>query len=272
MSKNFFQPSAAPGATQAQSGVSYKVPAGEKTIDLIEYMARSKMPQTKSEIAAGVGKSIQEVYRIIQLLVDRGYLVGDSAGDRFSLSMNLFTLAHRIPAVQSLSEAAVGPMRDLVNAVNQSCHLAVLWEDEVIIVSQFNSPLNMSYSVALGARFPAHETSSGLVLLAGVEPAQLEPFFARIAGHLHAGESVSKIRKFVAAVKSAGCDVRPSLMVGGIINISYPVHNLRGETIAALTIPFIPIKHSTRPLDETAQAAEQAARAISYAMGWVPSL
>jgi lipoate synthase len=57
--------------------VTYSVPAGTKTIDVIEYMAQAQAPQTKSEIAAGIGKSIQEVYRIIQLLVARGYLVSE---------------------------------------------------------------------------------------------------------------------------------------------------------------------------------------------------
>jgi DNA-binding IclR family transcriptional regulator len=252
--------------TKSADTVSYKVPAGEKTLDLLEYMARAKTPQTKSEIAAGLGKSIQEVYRIIQMLVERGYLIDEDDSGRFSLSMNLFSLAHQIPAVQCLSEVAVGPMRELVNKANQSAHLSVLWENEVIIVSQFNAPLNMCYSVALGARFPAHETSSGLVLLAGVEQKKRDHFFSTVK--LHQEENLDEVRQHVADVMQTGYDIRPSLMVSGITNIAYPVRNFRGVTIAALTIPFIPMRHTTLPLDLTTTYVAQAAEAISVGMGW----
>lgn len=244
------------------------MPAGEKTIDVIEFMATSATPRTKSEIAAGVGRSIQEVYRIIQLLVDRGYLVSDEEGDRFSLSMRVFALAHSMPAISSLSEAAIAPMKKLVAEVNQSCHLGMLWDDEVVIVAQFNSPLSMVYSVALGARFPAHETSSGLVLLAGRDPESVDRQLSRIASEEDQRNDISRIRELVTEVRVQGYDVRPSLMVEGITNISYPVRNFRGDTIAALTVPFIPIKRSTRPIAETASAVANAALSISLAMGW----
>lgn len=248
--------------------VTYSVPAGTKTIDVIEYMAQAQAPQTKSEIAAGIGKSIQEVYRIIQLLVARGYLVSEDNGNRFSLSMKLFSLVHTMPSVRSLSEASVGPMRRLASEVNQSCHLGVLWDAELLVVSQINSPLNMSYSVALGARFPAHETSSGLVLLAGLEPQRLERLLAIIESRMHTEEDIENVRKHVAEVSRVGHDLRPSLMVPGITNISYPVFGLHGETLAVLTIPFLAIKRSTLPLQQTAIAASHAAQEISQAMGY----
>lgn len=257
---------------EAAPGVAYKVPAGEKTIDVIEYMARTAAPQTKSEIAAGVGKSIQEVYRIIQLLVARGYLASVDNGDRYSLSMKLFSLVHTMPAVRSLSEASVGPMRRLVAEVSQSCHLGVLWEGELMVVSQLNSPLNMSYAVALGARFPAHETSSGLVLLAGLVPEHLARVLARIERSLLPDESIDVVRQLVDEVRRTSHDVRSSLMVPGIVNISYPVRGLRGETIAALTVPYLGIKRSTLSVEDTAKATARAADDISLAMGCPPSL
>lgn len=259
--------SASPDPEAASPGVTYKVPAGEKTLDVIEYMAYTATPQTKSEIAAGVGKSIQEIYRIIQLLVGRGYLISGDNEDRYSLSMKLFSLVHTMPAVRSLSAASVGPMRRLVAAASQSCHLGVLWGNELMVVSQLNSPLNMSYAVALGARFPAHETSSGLVLLAGLPPDHLARALSRMEQALHPDESIAVVRRLVDEVRHTGHDVRPSLMVPGIVNISYPVRGLHGETIAALTVPYLGIKRSTLSVEATAAATSQAADDISLAMG-----
>lgn len=251
----------------ASTGTVYKVPAGEKTIDVIEYMARSRTPRTKSEIAAGVGKSIQEIYRIIQLLLSRGYLVAVDDGDRYCLSMKLFLLAHAMPAVLGLSEASVGPMRWLVNRTSQSCHVGVLNGTQLLVVSQLNSPLNMSYSVALGARFPVHETSSGLVLLANLSAERREALLQGIEATLAPDESVEEVRKLVDDVRGSGHDIRPSLMVPGIVNIAFPIRGLRGDVLATLTVPYLGIKHATLSVEETAEATAYAAQRISEAMG-----
>ncbi len=85
---------------------------------------RSRRSRARSR-RAWVARS-REVYRIIQLLERRGYLQRDPASDLYVASLKLFTLAHSTQQIRGLSDAAIGPMRELVNAINQSCHLAVL--------------------------------------------------------------------------------------------------------------------------------------------------
>lgn len=251
---------------KSSEGVSYKVPAGEKTLDLLDYMARVTTPQTKSEIAAGLGKSMQEIYRIIQMLVERGYLVDVENSGRFSLSMHLFAMAHQIPTVQSVSEVAAAPMRELVNMINQSAHLTVFWENDMVVISQITPAQNMFYSVSLGARFPAHKTSSGLVSLACTSQEKREQFLSSV--QLQADEDLDSIKQLIDEVIEKGYDIRSSLLVPLITNISYPIYDFRGDAVAVLTIPFIPMNNITLPLEETMLYTKRAAQAISVGMGW----
>lgn len=137
----------------AGSRTVYRAPAAEKSLDILELMAGQPEGLTQTEIAAGLGRSLHEIYRVLLLLEDRGYLVRTRA-DRFRLSLKLFTLAHRHPPINRLVECGLPVMRTLATDADQSCHLAVRDDLHVLVVLQIDSPLPMRYMVALGSRFP----------------------------------------------------------------------------------------------------------------------
>ncbi|WP_454817766.1 IclR family transcriptional regulator [Labrys neptuniae] len=254
------------GPTEAEAE-PYRAPAAEKTLDILEYMAATQIPLTQSQIAAGVGRSIHEVYRIIQLMERRRYLERDPKSDRYSLTLHLFSLAHSTPRIRTLSEAAIGPMRRLADTIQQSCHLAVLTGVEVTIVCQVDSPLSMRYSVSVGARFPAHQTSSGLVLLAGLPEEQRRRVLIGVERHLAEGESMQAVKSHLSTVQDQGHDVRPSLVVSGVTNVSFPIFDMHAQTIAVLTVPFLPMKTVATSLEEATRATAEAADEISLVLG-----
>lgn len=247
---------------------AYSAPAAEKALDILEYMAKSNRPQKQNEIAAGVGRSQNEVYRIILLLEQRGYISRDPRTDLYVLTLKLFQLAHTTDQIRSLSETSFAPMQDLSMKIKQSCHLAVLTGATVTIVSQINSPLEMKYSVSLGKHFLAQQTSSGLVLLAGKPSSERTEILKLIEKNLEADESLAEVNNSINGIIERGYDVRPSHIVTGVTNISFPIYNENQETIAALTIPFLPIKGQTGSIEDAIEAGHYAAKTICYGLGF----
>jgi DNA-binding IclR family transcriptional regulator len=244
----------------------YRAPAAEKVLDILEYLASRPDGLTQTEISAGVGRSIHEIYRILLLLEKRGYLTRTSS-DRMRLSLKLFELAHMHPPVNRLIEHALPIMRDLAGNSDQSCHLAVADGLKVMIVLQVDSPLPMRYSVALGSRFPAMETSSGAVLLAGLPPAEREVTIASIveAGDAYGNETEIEAR--LEAINDLGYEVRASLAVDACTNISLPVRDHNDRVIAALTVPFLQQRQARFDRNIVLQKTILAAEKISAALG-----
>lgn len=244
-----------------------RVPAAAKALDILEFMAAAADGRTQTEIAAGVGRSIHEVYRIIQLLERRGYIARGAARDRYVLTLKLFGLVHQSPPLSTLTTAAVDPMRRLADRTRQSCHLGILTGREMTVVAQVNSPQPMFYAVTLGARFPLQETSSGLVLMAGLPADERERLLGTIAESGKTAQEMTRLRAQLQPALQAGCDVRPSLVVPGVVNVSYPVRNHVDAVVAALTVPFLPVSSDTPALDVVQAATAEAARAISATLG-----
>lgn len=253
-------------ASDGPSRPAYKAPAADKTLDILEFMASCSSGVTQTEISVGVGRSIHEIYRIIQLLEKRGYLVRAPKSDRYSLSLKLFELAHMHAPVNRLIDAALPVMRALAQSADQSCHLVVLNGLRVLIVVQVDSPLPMRYSVALGSQFPILETSSGAVLLASRPQPERDGLLERLlAEDPEAGGADLPGR--LAAIDANGYEMRSSLAVEGCTNISLPIRDHTGATTAALTVPYLPQTRARFDRETVLKQSQAAALEISRALG-----
>ncbi|MFG0254949.1 MAG: IclR family transcriptional regulator C-terminal domain-containing protein, partial [Rhodopirellula sp. JB053] len=65
-----------------------------------------------------------------------------------------------------------GPMQDLANELKQSCHISIVYDRRLMVVSETRSPGPVSLSVAEGTLFPLVGTVSGRVLIAFSAPEQ----------------------------------------------------------------------------------------------------
>src|SRR4051812_35782240 len=150
-----------PTATRAPS---YAVPALEKGLDLLEALAALPGDRSQAELARALGRSPSEIFRMLNCLERRGYIVKDAASGRYQLTLRLYELAHTHTPVDQLLRAAEGPMRELARRVRESVHLSVLSDGKLLVLSQVESQNRTRVSVEIGARFPVALTASGRIL------------------------------------------------------------------------------------------------------------
>ncbi|MCW8206283.1 IclR family transcriptional regulator [Verminephrobacter aporrectodeae subsp. tuberculatae] len=255
------QSTSAPGAG---ARTQYAVPAVEKALELIELLASQAKGLTLVEIAAQLQRSMGEIYRVAIVLAARGVIVQEAASERYFLTGKLFELAHRHPPTARLLDMAEPLMRTLAERMEQSCHLAVLDRDAVLIVACAESPLPMNYRVRVGVRFPALETSSGVVLVAHQPRAHWERWMAHVAALPRA-----RLQQRLEAALAQGAEEMPSPMVQGVTNLSYAVRDHRGMAVAALTVPFLSQSVLRVDLPGVRPMVQQAAGTLSAFLGFV---
>jgi DNA-binding IclR family transcriptional regulator len=245
---------------------TYSVPAAEKALDVIELLAGQPDGMTVTEIAGALGRTVHELYRVVLVLEARSYLYRRVGSDRYRLSLKLFELAHQTSSVRQLTDAALPIMQALAPKAQQSCHLAVLSGHEALIVLQIDSPLPMRYSVMLGAKFDFAETSSGVVIYAYSAEHVRQQLDAFLKGDGRIDETAD-VHARARSIARLGYEVKKSLAVGGVTNISVPVFDYLGHVVAALTVPYVPQRAATVSLETVRQLAIEAGRRISMDLG-----
>lgn len=215
----------------------YTAPALEKGLDILEHLSRADAGLTQAEIARVLGRSVSEIFRMLVVLQDRGYIAFDVGTDRYVLTTLMFEIANRTPLIRRLTTAAAPLMRDLAQRINQSVHLAVLAEDSVLIVGQVDPPARHVMSVRLGTRVDVWRASSGRVMMAFQTEDALNEMLARAP--LPATIPEPRLRADLAEIRSRGHEIVDSFVIKGVVNISAPIIGHTGHAIAALTVPHI---------------------------------
>jgi DNA-binding IclR family transcriptional regulator len=144
----------------------YPAPALEKGLEIIELLAAAGRPLSTRAIADNLGRSKGEIFRMLCVLMDRGYLNRDPATEELTLSGRLFDLGIRTPRARQLMEVAVPAMEHLSQTIAQSVHLVVLSEGQTVVIANSVGSGDVSFTLRLGYRRPAVEATSGQVMLA----------------------------------------------------------------------------------------------------------
>jgi DNA-binding IclR family transcriptional regulator len=232
----------------AKADPEYGAPALDKGLDILELLADTAGGLTQSQLAAGVGRSVGQIFRVLSTLEHRGYVHRDRQSGVYVLSLRLFDLAHRHDPLRGLLQAASAPLRELAAESAQSCNLSVEDAGASRVVMQVESPGDFGFRVRVGALFPLDGTATGEVLRAFREP--IPDARPQASG----------------AVRRAGYVERRDALQPGVIDIVFPVLRPDGSAIAALTVPYVGTSLSVRTSEQVRTLAGRAASQISASL------
>jgi DNA-binding IclR family transcriptional regulator len=87
----------------AKTKKNYSAPALEKGLDIIELLSKSSLGFSQAEIAKELKRSVNEIYRMLNILVTRNYIELDLDSDRYKLTFKLITIIFTTSAYQKLN-------------------------------------------------------------------------------------------------------------------------------------------------------------------------
>lgn len=215
----------------------YLAPALDKGLDILEYLSKVAVPQSQVEIAQGLDKSPNEIYRMLVCLETRGYLLKNASSGKYSISLKLYQLAHRHSPVDGLVKTAKPFMEELSNRTKQSCHLGVLHHGELMVVSQMKSPGPVTLSIEEGSLFPLVKTTSGRVVLAFLDEKRRSAILKENKDFkkLLAAEK-SELNAHLQNIKERGYEIEQSEITKGVSDIAVPIGNVASGIFAVLAI------------------------------------
>lgn len=242
---------------------AYSAPALEKGLDILELLAAERQPMSLRHIGERLGRSKSELFRMIMVLLNRGYIARDDATDAFVLTPQLFELGMRTPHIRDLLDAALPEMRKLADETQQSAHLVVLSQGETVVVASICGGSDLSFSLRLGYRRPLIDANSGRIILA-FQPQETAKRWIENSRLLVSDDfDFPELRRSLARIRRQGFEVHPSRDVVGITDIGCPVLDERENAVAALVMPYVNRVSRRTDQDALLTAVRRTASAIS---------
>lgn len=219
----------------------YQAPALDKGLDILEYLSSQSIPLSQTEIAIGIEKTPNEIYRMLMSLESRGYILRDEVSGKYRLSLKLFYLSHRHSPMDELRKAAQFPLEELANSIRQSCHLSILYMNQVMVIIHAKSPGPIALSIEEGNLFPLPLTASGKVLLAYMPESERNTVLKNNAiFKKYAKPQQEDFLTSLADIQQTGSYFKNSDSVSGVTDISVPIGvEDKNGIIACLTISML---------------------------------
>lgn len=233
--------------SRTKSPTGYAAPALSKGLRLLETLAASPLPLGLAELGRAIGKSSAEIFRMLAVLEQEGYVRRDPQG-AYLATLKLFTLGRSVDPLRALLSAAAGPMRDFARLTGQECHLSVLEEGQLVVIAQESGTAAVTIRVREGSRHNPLATASGRLLLALLPPVEAGRQ-VMLARALFKGPTVTDIelRRAWKQIARARCSTARNESLAGLADTAVPVRGTGAWTHAALASShFLAAKDSSR--------------------------
>ncbi len=218
----------------------YSAPALEKGLDILEFLSLSDVTPSLSQLASGIGRSKNEIFRMMIVLEERGYIERQD-GDLFKLTGKLALLGGERTDNSKLAELAGPYMERLAEETELSNHLWVPSDTgDLIVINSVSSSQNYGVTVQVGYRTPVFATSVGACFLSELD---VEADRIKLLGTIAPKQSLSDLQAF--SDRATECVQQGYISLGSpesqaINEISAPIRHVPGKmVIAALTIPHL---------------------------------
>lgn len=245
-----------------------------KGLAVIRAFSREHSPLTLSEIAARAGMPAATARRCILTLEELNYIT--RKGRTFFLRPKVLELGAAYLESMDIDHLTQTHLEELARLTKDSAALSVLDGNDIVYVARTSVRTLVRLEAHVGSRFPAHVTSMGRVLLAGISADHLEQYFATQDFLPLTDRTVTdprKVRRLIDECRRAGYSAVEDELAYGVVAVAVPVYDLQGRIVAALNSS----SHSRRItkiklVRERLSILKQASRQISAEFSRVPGL
>lgn len=261
-------------AGKVDSGKADNVASVLKVFAVLETLAEDRQASLGT-IAQKAMTSKTTTHRLLQTMVDLGFVEQDAESERYGLTLKLFSIAARAIGPAQLLTHADRAMATLSRATGEAINLGVVdgQEQKVVYVHHIESTYGLAMKSTVGQRNPLSSTSLGKALLAWRAPEEIEARIARMpfdpAGP-KAIRSPEALRVDLAATRTRGYAEEVEEAEAGVRCLAAPVFDHLARPVAAISVAFPLFRFDEAQREAYVTALKAAAAETSVALGYRP--
>jgi IclR family transcriptional regulator, pca regulon regulatory protein len=206
-----------------------------KGLAVIRAFGRDHAALSLSDIARSAGMPAATARRCLLTLEELGYVIRN--GRSFLLRPKVLELGAAYLESINIEQLTRTHLEELARATADSAALCVLDGVEIAYVARTSVRTLLRLEAHVGSRFPAHATSTGRVLLAGLGPERLKQYFASARFEALTANTVvdpQTLRTRIDEARRNGYSAVEDELAYGVIALAVPVFDHRGHVVAAL--------------------------------------
>ena len=239
-------------------------------IRLLKAFSEDEVEIGISALARRLGLAKSTVHRLAVTLVSEGLLEQNRENGKYQLGIALFRLGALVRRRMNVSNEARPYLYDLREKINESVHLAILDETEIMYVYNLEGTHAIRMRSDIGVRKPAYCTAEGQAILA-FKPQEIFEDVVRAGLVPRTPQTIvnpGELRKALDLVRQRGCAIEDEESEIGMRCVAAPVRDGEGEVIAAIGLAGPVTRLSKKAIAGFVPDVVETAAAISARLGF----
>lgn len=213
----------------------YQVPALSRGLQIIEMFSKEQRVLTTQDFAEHLGVSASSTYRIVQTLLDMGYLKKVTR-NAYELGPQVVSRGFAFLAGRDLVDIASPYLNELRDNASISCHLGIRDGLDTVYIYRAQASQRLSVNIPLGSRLPCHTNAMGRVLLQQLSEIELNAMYQNLQLDRFPGPHPQSLPELKRCLKTEWQQGYSSNRSDNATAIAAPITNYLGKTIAAINI------------------------------------
>lgn len=246
------------------------IPAVERTLRILEALSGSRNGLTLSQLLEIVGIPKSSLHCLLLTLERNEYLHRSPQSGRYLFGHKLMTLAYGAMQNLQIREAAAPYLIDLMQSTRLTVHMAVVENQQAVLVSKYNPPGSMRLATWRGKSMELHCTGLGKAIGAFLPEQEIEQIFLQrgfprnnentFTSLRRVREDYTKIRQRMYAIDDEEDEL-------GYRCLGAPVFGANGNVSGAISLAGTTLQINADNLPRLAERLKSCAGIISSAMG-----
>jgi len=250
---------------------NYPIKVLNKTFSVLELLLQKGSSMNMIELSEKLGFYPSTTHRILDTLKHWGYVEQDSHTQKYRLGLKVLELGMAKLHQMDLVREARAHLKEVVNQCNETVHLGVLEEGEVLYLAKEESSQTIRMISYVGKRASLHCTALGKILLAYMsEEGRKKILEDRELPRLTENTITDKkeLEKELDKVREQGFALDREENEKNVRCIAAPIRNHQGKVIAAISISAPIFRIDKNAQNNLKKILMETSRKISKRLGY----
>lgn len=248
----------------------YFIRSVKNAMRILRLFTKERTEMSLTNIAERIQAPKSTTHRVISSLVNEGFLSKNPRNGKYRLGLSILTLGGIVFIHHEMYEEALPFVKELVNSVNETAHICLLENTEVVYLFRKESERKNRLITSIGRRNPIHCTSEGLCILAFQDDKTIEQVLNNsmqaytrktLTTRYEILEELEKIRKQGYAISS-------EQFYEGFVGIAAPIRDYTGNVISSIAIIGSTTTITNNKHSEYIAKVVEASKKISEQLGY----
>ncbi|TFG64094.1 MAG: IclR family transcriptional regulator [Spirochaetales bacterium] len=209
-----------------------------RAVKILELLAE-KNSLGITEISRFLGLPKSSVYEILSTLLAENILEKDHDRNTYNLGLKLFELGITAQKNLEIKRIATPHIRKLNELLDETVHLTVLEDDEVLYIDCFESTKRLRTYSVIGVKAPLHCTAVGKAMLAYLSSDEVDRIIKEKGLERFTSQTLSDpeaLKKDLETIRSRGYSFDNMEHEEWVRCVAAPVRNHEGRVFASISV------------------------------------